>query len=299
MPTTATPPHRPGRLTVDRLAGPGDPVEVLRFDGIELGGERAREPHRHDYHELMWIRAGAGHHRLDGEVVGVVAGTVTLIGRGQVHVFERGERIHGAVVRFGDELVLGGPERAAPAWLLAGRGGRTVPVPAGDRPALESIIDALAAESTRPADARTAHLQRHLVAVLLLWVERWYDAVRTEARSADDAEVQLHRRFSRRLEDDYARHHDAAHYADALGVPAATLSRALAQVTGRPTKELVTDRVMLEAARLLRFTDDTVQEVAHRVGFADPLYFSRAFKRRHGESPMAYRERARGKSMDR
>ena len=38
---------------------------------------------------------------------------------------------------------------------------------------------------------------------------------------------------------------------------------------------------MLEAARLLRFTDLSVGEVAHRVGYDDPLYFSRAFKRRH------------------
>ena len=47
---------------------------------------------------------------------------------------------------------------------------------------------------------------------------------------------------------------------------------------------------MLEAARLLRFTDLTVGEVAHRVGFDDPLYFSRAFKRHAGEPPMAYRD---------
>jgi len=56
---------------------------------------------------------------------------------------------------------------------------------------------------------------------------------------------------------------------------------------------------MLEAARLLRFTDLTIGEVAHRAGFADPLYFSRAFKRHAGEPPMAYRASTRGKSMHR
>src|SRR3954453_3143398 len=53
---------------------------------------------------------------------------------------------------------------------------------------------------------------------------------------------------------------------------------------------------MLEAARLMRFTDLTVQEVGHRTGFRDPLYFSRAFKRHHGEPPQAYRARVQGKS---
>jgi AraC family transcriptional regulator, transcriptional activator of pobA len=56
----------------------------------------------------------------------------------------------------------------------------------------------------------------------------------------------------------------------------------------------VTERVMAEAARLLRYTDLTVGEISFRVGFTDPLYFSRAFKRQTGSSPQAYRESVRG-----
>ena len=49
---------------------------------------------------------------------------------------------------------------------------------------------------------------------------------------------------------------------------------------------------MVEAARLLRFTDLTVGQIAAQVGFTDPLYFSRAFKRQRGESPQAFREKS-------
>jgi AraC family transcriptional regulator, transcriptional activator of pobA len=283
-------------ISLDRL-GADAAVQIVWFDRARFGAPRPREPHRHDYHELIWVRDGRGQQRIDGAPVPVQPGTVTLIGRGAVHVFEQAEELTGAVLRFGDELLLG-DGRVAPGWLLAGRGGRTVPVPPGEAAALEAALRAIAAEAVRPPDARTADLERHLVSAVLLWVERWYDAVRTERRDADDAEVQLHRRFAERLERDFRTHHDAAHYADALAVPAAVLSRALSEVTGRTTKELVTDRVMLEAARLLRFTDGTVGEIAHAIGFTDPLYFSRAFKRHAGVAPMAYRDRARGKSMD-
>ena len=102
------------------------------------------------------------------------------------------------------------------------------------------------------------------------------------------------RRFAQVLARDFAAHHDAGHYADALAMPPAALSHALTQVAGRSTKELVTDRVMLEAARLLRFTDRTVGEIAYATGFSDPLYFSRAFKRHHGEPPTAFRDATRG-----
>jgi len=286
-----------GRLTVDRLPGPHDPIEVVLFDDVDIGcpGDQVREPHRHDYHELIWTRAGAGRHLLDHRTVPVVPGTITVIGRGQVHVFEQARGLVGAAVRFTDDLLHEGPiARADPAWLLAGCGGWNVTVPAGSHAPLEAVIAALKAESDAPPDARSADLQRHLLSVLLLWIERWYDGERTERRASEDSGLELYRRFSRALERDFAAHHDAAHYADALAMPQAALSHALSQVTGKSTKELVTDRVMIEATRLLRFTDRTVGEVAFQTGFSDPLYFSRAFKRHAGEPPTVFRERARG-----
>jgi len=280
-------------LALDRL-DPERALEVLRYEGLSTG--QPREPHRHDYHELIWIREVEGTHLIDGEEVPARPGTITLIGRGAVHVFRESKALTGAVVRFGPEALFGGQaERAAPAWMFAGRTGRVIEVPEDERDALDAAIGALQAEDARPAHECSAELERHLLAVVLLWTERWYDAARRERPPADDREIELYRRFTTRLEDDFPAHHDAGHYADALGVPAAALSRALAQITGRSTKELVTDRVMVEAARLLRFTHRSVGEVAFAVGFADPLYFSRAFKRHTGTSPMAYRERAAGR----
>jgi AraC family transcriptional activator of pobA len=286
-----------GRLTVDRLEHRHDPVEVVLFDVLEVGseGDEVREPHRHDYHELIWTRAGSGHHSIDNRAVAVVPGTITVIGRGQVHVFERAHGLVGAAVRFGEELLHEGPiARSDPAWLFGGCGGWTVTVPESQRDALEATIGALATETAGPLDGRSADLQRHLLSVLLLWIERWYDGQRTERRGEDDAQLELYRRFSSLLERDFAAHHDAGHYAEALAMPPAALSHALAQVVGRSTKELVTDRVMLEAARLLTFTDRTIGEVAYATGFSDPLYFSRAFKRQHGEPPTLFRDRTRG-----
>jgi AraC family transcriptional activator of pobA len=296
---TPSPGVESGDLAVDRLPEPGASLEVALLEDASYGADTEcgpRRPHRHDYHELIWTRAGHGRHLIDGEVSPVEPNTVTLIGRGQVHVFERAGGLYGAVVRFGEELLHGDPSaRANPAWLLGSRGARSVSVPAGDAPRLEALVAALAAETRRPADSRTVDVQRHLLSGLLLWVERWYEATRTQQRDADDADLQLYRRFAEQLERDFPRHPDAVHYAEQLRVPQAVLSRALSSVTGRGTKELITDRRMLEAARLLRFTDLTVGEIAFRAGFADQLYFSRAFKRHYGEAPVAYRERSRGR----
>ena len=48
---------------------------------------------------------------------------MTLIGRGQVHVFERARGVRGAVVRFGEELLDGGAARSDPAGCSAAAAG--------------------------------------------------------------------------------------------------------------------------------------------------------------------------------
>jgi AraC family transcriptional regulator, transcriptional activator of pobA len=286
----------PRDLTVDRLDDPREPAQVLWADGFDVRPADRREPHRHDYHELIWVRTGSGRHLIDGEPHPIEEGTVTIIARGQVHVFEEAENLHGAVLRLRDELLPGDSRRLPAEWLLSGSCGRSVPVPADRVDQFEALLRALDDELKQPPGPESSRLRGHLISVVLLWLERWYDASQVEHPDPDKAQVQLLRRFIQVLERDYASHHGAGHYADELGVPPAALSRALSQVTGRGTKELVLDRVMSEAARLLRFTDQNVQQVAQRVGYDDPLYFSRAFKRHFGDSPMAYRAQAQGRS---
>jgi AraC family transcriptional activator of pobA len=69
------------------------------------------------------------------------------------------------------------------------------------------------------------------------------------------------------------------------------------EASGRTTKELISDRVMLEASRLLLFSDLTIGEIAYRTGFRDQLYFSRAFKRNRGAAPSDYRAAQRRENV--
>lgn len=282
-----------GGIPFDQLPG-GASAEAWLFDGTPIGGAQMRPPHRHDYHELIWVRSGCGVQLFDGEPAETVARTISVIGRGQVHQFQTARDLEGGVLRFTDEVLGGGEERIARGWLLTGRGARIVRVPEAECGVVQALLEAIARELDRPTDGFSVDILRHRISTFVLLVERWYEQGRAERPDADDADVQLHRRFAERLEADFAQHHDAAHYAVALGVPSSALSQTLVRLTGRATKELILDRVMVEASRLLRFTDLAVGTIAYRVGFADQLYFSRAFKRHAGHAPLRYRAHARG-----
>ncbi|HLH67258.1 MAG TPA: AraC family transcriptional regulator [Solirubrobacteraceae bacterium] len=283
-------------LELDRLPGERALEVSLMEHASVFGAASARAPHRHDYHELGWVRHGWAVHLIDGRPYRVPEGSVSVIGRGRVHVLAQADGLTGALVRFGDELLGADCAAAATAWWVDARRPPTVSVPPGEVARLEALLEALAAERAGPPDRITLDVQRHLLITLLLWTCRWHRLTWGE-RATPDVDAELHQRFLALLEREFAAHHDAGHYADLLAVPAARLARALVQVSGRTTKELITDRVMLEASRLLLFSTLSVSQIAYRVGFDDPFYFSRAFKRTVGHSPLAYRDRGRGAAL--
>jgi AraC family transcriptional activator of pobA len=269
--------------TVDDLPAEADALQAIELRIDSIGGAEVREPHRHAYHELIWVRDGHGRHLIDGEPVEFGSGTLTLIAKGQVHQFEQAEGVRGVVVRFDDEWLTGSRR-----WLFSGGSCTALTVPPDEAPRFDALLDVLRAEIERPSGPESAELRRHLLASVLLWAQRWREA-QLEGRGASGPDVELHREFLELLERDFATSHEAGHYAAELGTTTGTLSRLLTKLAGRSTKQLVMDRVILEAVRLLRFSDLSIKEIAARLGFGDQFAFSKAFKRQRGEAPLDFR----------
>src|SRR5215210_2370478 len=273
--------------TVDDLPAEADALEVISLELGSIDADDVREPHRHAYNELIWVREGSGRHLIDGEQVEFGPRSLVLIAKGQVHQFQRAEGVSGVVARFDDEWLAGSRR-----WLFSGRTCVPVSVPEADAARFDALLELLRVEVERPAGPESAELRSHLLSSVLLWAQRWQEAD-LEQRGASGADVHLHRSFLETLERDFMTNHEARHYAAEVGVTTATLSRTLTRLTGSTAKQLVLDRVMLEAARLLRFSDLSIKEIAARLGFNDQFAFSKAFKRRRGVAPLDYRNRSR------
>lgn len=278
--------------TVDDLPADADALQVRPFEHRRIGGDDIRDPHRHAYHELIWVGEGHGSHLIDGERVEFGPRTLTLIAKGQVHQFESAEEISGVVVRFDDEWLTGGlAEQMARGWLFTSHGCTSLHAPDEEAARFDALLDVLCVEVARPGDRESAELRRHLLSAALLWAQRWREA-QLEQGGASRVDLQLHQQFMETLERDFASSHDVGYYAAQLGVTAGTLSRLLTKLTGKTTKQLILERVVLEAIRLLRFSDLSVKEIAARLGFKDQFAFSRTFKRQRGEAPLDVRSRA-------
>jgi AraC-like DNA-binding protein len=92
--------------------------------------------------------------------------------------------------------------------------------------------------------------------------------------------------------------HQVTHYADRLGYSPRTLNRLAQAHTGRSAKQLIDERVVLEAKRLLSHGDAPVAEIAELLGFDDPSNFSAYFRSRAGVTPGAFRRAGERRSPE-
>jgi AraC-like DNA-binding protein len=131
---------------------------------------------------------------------------------------------------------------------------------------------------------------RHQLAALLLRLSR-LEPEGGPGQAAADSAVLV--RFRAEIEQRFALSRQVEEYAHELGCSVRTLTRASLAATGRTAKQLVDDRVALEAKRLLAESDLPVAEVGARLGFTEATNFGRFFARTVGSSPGAFRAASR------
>lgn len=94
--------------------------------------------------------------------------------------------------------------------------------------------------------------------------------------------------FKLAVETQLTEHHDVQHIADGLALTSNTLYGIVKEFGGVSPKEWITNRLMLEAQRKLQYSNISVKELAYELGFNDPGYFSRLFKKSTGKSVSRY-----------
>ncbi len=152
------------------------------------------------------------------------------------------------------------------------------------------LLDEHRALGRRRLDVHHA-LRRSLLESLLLRLANSPDVTSTGALAGGTGRRDTYARFVDALELHFRELHRAADYAGLLGCSVRTLSRAARDTTGKGVREVIDERRLLEARRLLRGGGWDARAVAVHLGFTDPANFGRFFRGHTGLTPAAFTAR--------
>lgn len=105
----------------------------------------------------------------------------------------------------------------------------------------------------------------------------------------DLSEVDLVRAFHYLVEQHFKTKHSVKEFAELLNKSSKTLANVFSQVSEKSPLQIIHERKILEAKRMLRYTDKPVKEIAYELGFEDIQTFSRFFKKAEHISPTAFK----------
>ena len=129
------------------------------------------------------------------------------------------------------------------------------------------------------------YLKQLLIRATRSWKRQHLDNIVTDQQS----DLDFFRRFTRLVEEHYKSKHTVADYADFLCMAPKTITHKFNRMRLPQPNEVIKNRIILEAKRLLVHTSLTAKEIAYNLGYNDPAYFSRLFQSKTGESPSGFR----------
>lgn len=152
---------------------------------------------------------------------------------------------------------------------------------------LATLVEEIKEELSHPGEAHYDFLHACLTLFLIhsTRVKKLQQVV-GEAQEEDDITDQ----FSMYVDKYFREQHSVAFYADLLYLSPKSLSKKLHRMQRNTPSEIIKERIITEAKRELFYTNKTVKEIAYELGFEDPAYFTRFFKKATGHAPLNFKE---------
>jgi len=251
--------------------------------------------HRHNYYEIFYFSQGSGSHLVDFVECPIHAPSLHFVAPGQVHRVHRSSDSLGKVLLFTHDFISFQQEindiLYRLPFLKGTRPGPAYPLEGEIRGQVLEVLSNIEKECNKKQDA-SLEIIRSYIHILLLRCRDFYEEKNKEESITPDSMVS---RFRQLVEQHYKEWHLPNQYADELKVTPKYLNEAIKKVLGMPPGEIIRERILLEAKRMLYNTELSAKEIAYHLNFEDPAYFSRFFRQNAGLSVKEYRESSRKK----
>lgn len=258
----------------------------------DLAGYLARNkdlifPHRHNFYHLLLFTKGGGKHTIDFETFEVNPWQIYFMVPGQIHTWSFEGDMDGYVVNFAPDFfktLLLRPDYIGSFSFFSGL----------VRDEVFTIKETERKVITDAFERLRDHIdETDFVRISLLYIFHLLESQRPMVASApgDGYNHTLLRNFLNLIESNYKTLRLPKDYAALLYITPNHLNALSQEAMGMSAGEIIRNRVLLEAKRLLVVRDHTISEIAYELNFSDNSYFTKFFKKGEGITPEEFRKK--------
>ncbi len=246
-------------------------------------------PHRHSFYHILLFTSGAGSHTIDFQQFTIQPGQIYFMIPGQVHTWNFSAEADGYVINFSEHFFsafLKDPLYLERFPFFRGAAEQCVvnlkPETAKNVVELfETVIDEVHNNHFLTHDMICAKLTS-----LFITVARTINDVSDTAINTHHAQLAKYKKL---VNAHYSEKKLPKEYALMLHITPGQLNSICNELLGKSAGDIIKDRIMLEAKRLLVNADATIAEIAWNLGFSDNSYFTKYFKKNAGVTPDEFR----------
>ncbi len=279
-------------------------IEENKSSGLELelhfmpkffheNGCGLMPPHVHEFYQIVWFRRGEGTHRVDFVDYPITDNTIFFIAPGQIHAFDGHTDYEGVIVLFNASFLA--DEQTSESIFLKYNVFNAYDTPPCCRVSEEEaerlmlLVNEMNREYALTGAFAHKDYMQYLLRLFLIRAQRSGERKKTPQLYVSSTADRTFVRFRQLLEQNFRSIHTVQEYADLLNVSSRTLTKYVAQSTYCTPLQMINDRIVLEAKRRLQHTSMSVKQIGYELGFDDPSYFVKFFKRLTGKMPGAFR----------
>lgn len=274
------------QLTPNAKAG----VFIRNMQGKTVEEHDISKPHRDNHCQLMLAIEGRFKLNIDFENIEFNAPTLICVFPEQVHYIIEVDSPKGWIINFDSSLV-----DKELFQLMENK--MNIPLPLESTAilfhqttTLMALIEKSQSENTNKFANKAIHSL--LNGMLNLIVGEITTRLSSQNQKASRG-ISIKDTFNQLVKQHYKTWKQPAQYAAALAITVSHLNDTVKALTGNPVSIHIQETAILEAKRLLYFTDNSVKEIAHEVGYDEPVYFGKLFKKVTNMTPLEFRKQFR------
>ena len=256
-------------------------------DVIAIFGTDTDKPHRHDFYTVLWSHNHGGRHIVDYREYDMNPNDVFFVSPGQVHQVRHTPDADATVILFTCDFL---EQNSISAEFIENLNlfsdvASTPPIHLNETSAgkMMSYVDQVRQVFTRDEPFKDDLIGAYLKLFLIECNAFAHAPVTDDTQTLQSGRMIL-KRFKEILDGRFAEWKKVGDYATALSITPDYLNEVVKTTVGKTAKEIIQQRVILEAKRLGLHTDLTTKEIAYRIGFDDPSHFSKFFRNVEGSS---------------